>query len=270
MKFTGERLVTNVYNGTTINHLHRYAIASNLIKGRIVLDIASGEGYGSNLMSTEANLVYGVDIDAEAIKNAKLKYNKNNLQFLEGSTSQIPLQDNSVDVVISFETLEHHDAHEEMMEEVKRVLKPQGVLLISTPDKHFYTDVRNYNNEFHVKELYKDEFVSLVSKFFENYKLYSQSYINGSSVILEDITRDSFEFYTGDYNKLNTTVSSPNFLITICSDHELQNISNSIFDGKHLLENKNLNKKVKLVYDSNSYRLGNFILSPLKYLKRYF
>src|SRR5690606_13277305 len=153
--FTGERLETSICNGNTINHLHRYAIAMSLIKGKTVLDIASGEGYGSHLMSFESQYVYGVDINDEAIKRAAKKYQRDNLKFIVGSTSNIPIETNSIDVVISFETIEHHNEHDQMMNEVKRVLKPEGTLIISSPDKYFYSDLRNYNNPFHVKELYK-------------------------------------------------------------------------------------------------------------------
>ncbi len=269
-KFTGERLETSIYNGNTINHLHRYAIALSLIKDKTVLDIASGEGYGSHLMSFESNYVFGVDIDEETIERAKTKYKRENLKFLKGSTTQIPLQDNSVDVIISFETIEHHDEHEQMLAEIKRVLRPGGTLLISSPDKYFYSDIRSYSNPFHIKELYKDEFKDLIARYFKNYKLLSQSYINGSSLILDDIKRNEFEFFTGGYSKITTAISNPNFLIAICSDITLQNINDSIYDGRKIIDNIILEKKLKDVYNSNTYKVGNFILYPVKILKRYF
>lgn len=267
-KFTGERLETSIYNGNTINHLHRYAVIMSFIKGKVILDIASGEGYGSNLMSFVASYVYGVDIDEETIERAKNKYTSENLSFLKGSTSVIPLEANSVDVVISFETLEHHDEHEQMMIEVKRVLKPEGTLVISTPDKHFYSVKRRYNNPFHIKELFKSEFIELISKHFKKSELYSQSYIYGSSIILKDVYREGFEFYTGDYNKIDNTESYPNYLIAVCTDGDLQKIKNSIYEGKDLIENKIEEKKIKAIYNSNSYKLGAFILRPIKFLKR--
>lgn len=267
-KFTGERLETSVYNGNTINHLHRYAISLELIKGKTILDIASGEGYGSHLMSLEGGMVYGVDIDEETIERAKNKYIGDNLRFLKGSTSEIPLEANCVDVVISFETLEHHDKHERMMTEIRRVLKPQGTLLISTPDKRYYSDQRSYNNPFHVKELYKPEFLDLISKHFKNTKLYSQSYIYGSSLILEDSCRKEFEFFTGDYVSINNIISNPNYLIAICSDGHLKNIKNSLYEGKDLIERRMWEEKNQNVYNSNSYRLGAFILRPFKFFKQ--
>ncbi|WP_055445282.1 class I SAM-dependent methyltransferase [Lacinutrix himadriensis] len=268
--FTGERLETSIFNGNTINHLHRYAVAMHLVKGKTVLDIASGEGYGSHLMSLESLKVYGVDIDKESIDRAKIKYSRDNLEFLVGSTSDIPLDTNSVDVVISYETIEHHDEHEQMMTEIKRVLKPKGTLIISSPDKYFYSDKRNYNNPFHIKELYKSEFTDLLSKYFKIYKLYSQSYIYGSSLILDDTNREYFKYYTGDYAKIQATESYPNFLIAICADGDLQKISNSIYEGRNLIESQDLEKRLNYVYNSNTYKVGSFILAPLKFLKRFF
>ena len=71
--WTGERLETFVFNDNTVEHLHRYAITFDYIKGKTVLDIASGEGYGSNLLSKYAEKVFGVDIDETSI--SKMGFN---------------------------------------------------------------------------------------------------------------------------------------------------------------------------------------------------
>src|SRR6185436_20367656 len=102
---------------------------------KIVLDIACGEGYGVNLLSHNSKFVFGVDIDSQVISHASTKYKQSNVKFIPGSATQIPLPDFSVDVVTSFETLEHLEDHTTMMSEIKRVLKLNGILIISTPDK---------------------------------------------------------------------------------------------------------------------------------------
>lgn len=269
-KHTGERLETFIFNGNTINHLHRYALALKISKNKVVLDIASGEGYGSNILSSEAKFVYGVDLDLKTVEEAQIKYKNENLEFCVGSASAIPLKDKSVDVVISFETLEHHDQHNEMMLEVKRVMKTDGLLLISTPDKYYYSDIRNYNNPYHVKELYKNEFLDLVSQHFSHFKLYSQSYFNRSSIIIDDVKREYFEFYTGDYTNLTNGTSNPNFLIALCSNHQLVDIKDSIFEGHDLIENNIKETQINAIYNSNTYKVGNLVLYPIKILKRLF
>ena len=122
--WTGERLETFIQNENTNEHLHRYAQCLELVTGKVILDIACGEGYGSNLLADEAVNVTGVDIDGETITKAAAKYKKNNLNFLKGTADKIPCSDGVFDVVVSFETIEHHNKHDEMMLEVRRVLKP--------------------------------------------------------------------------------------------------------------------------------------------------
>src|ERR1700756_2540753 len=107
MTFTGERLTSDLAGETPIEHWHRYLLARELVRDRDVLDIACGEGYGSALLAQTARQVVGVDISAAVIAHAPDAYPGDNLRSLEGSALAIPLEDASVDVVVSFETVEH-------------------------------------------------------------------------------------------------------------------------------------------------------------------
>ena len=127
LPWTGERLVPSHTGDTAIEHLHRYAFAREYIEGKDVLDIACGEGYGSHMMSNIAANVVGVDISPEVIAHARNRYG-DKVTFSVGSCTDIPLSSASFDVVVSFETLEHLAGHEQMLKEVKRVLRPGGVL----------------------------------------------------------------------------------------------------------------------------------------------
>ncbi len=166
LSWTGERYIPEVQGEIELEHTHRYLLAKKISENKRVLDIASGEGYGSALLAEVATSVIGVDISAEAIDHASKKYTSKNLRFILGSCTNIPLDDNSIDVVVSFETIEHHDKHHEMMREIKRVLTPNGILFISSPDKLEYSDKFNYKNPFHIKELYRNEFEDLLKKYF--------------------------------------------------------------------------------------------------------
>ena len=257
-KWTGERLESYIFSRDTVEHLHRYAVASEFVKGKIVLDIASGEGYGTNLLSQYASFVYGIDIDDNTIQNSKEKYKKDNVKFQQGDATKIQLEDNKVDVVVSFETIEHHDKHHEMIKEIKRVLKPDGLLIISTPDKLYYTDKRNYINKFHIKELYKKEFEDLINAYFSNNKLLSQKYSNGISIIEEEVNCD---IYSGDFNNINKEEIFPYYLISLASNLEVDFDKKSIFNGTQLL----LSYNEKLFRNSTTYKIGYFLLKPFKF-----
>lgn len=265
--WTGERLETFINSRDTVEHLHRYAVASEYIKDKVVLDIACGEGYGSNLMSEVASYIYSVDIDDETVQAARLKYNKNNIKFITGSASSIPVDSNSIDVVVSFETIEHHDKHDEMLEEIKRVLKPNGLLIISTPDKLYYSDNRNYNNEFHIKELYKQEFKDLISIYFNKLQLLTQTYFSGNSILNEDSAENELVFFSGNYSSIEKYMIDPLYLIAIASNNDFLRQKKSVFEGSKII-NIHIENQIKYIYNSYSYRLGNFILSPFKALKK--
>jgi len=167
IEFTGERFVPTEHGVIRQEHLHRYAWCLPLVEGKDVLDVASGEGYGSAMLASKARSVRGVDISHDAVNHAAERYAAlGNLQYLQGSAAAIPLADDSVDVVVSFETIEHLLEQDEMMAEIRRVLRPDGILVMSSPNKEVYSDQAGYHNDYHVKELYLNEFQALLEKYF--------------------------------------------------------------------------------------------------------
>ena len=95
LEFTGERIVTRINEYWTLEHLHRYAIVKDLVVGKKVLDIACGEGYGSNILAIYASSVIGIDISTETVKHAANKYKRSNLRFQQGSATYIDLPEKS-------------------------------------------------------------------------------------------------------------------------------------------------------------------------------
>lgn len=257
LPWTGERLVTYVENYIMIEHLHRYSIIMELVRDKVVLDIASGEGYGSNLISNVATFTYGVDIDEESIKHANTKYQKKNLSYKHGAADQIPLEDASVDIVVSFETLEHHDKHEEMMSEIKRVLKPGGVLVMSTPEK-----VIPENNHFHVKELTNIEFKHLISRYFKNQSFYFQRIVMGSLIVPQEKEFTLFSYHGGTYDEVSRHDNMKDAIYNICiaSDTSLPTIGSSYFEGEKIL----IDSLLKPYQNSRLYRLSNWIKKKFK------
>lgn len=200
IKFTGERFVPDEFKpGQEIYdaHLARYEFASSFVIDKQVLDISSGEGYGSDMLAVLAKKVYGVDKNDEVIDFAKNKYQRENLIFLQGTAEMLNFPENYFDCVVSFETIEHLSKKHQIdfLQGVKKVLNNNGLLIISTPDKDIYG---SYDNEFHEHELNKKEFIQALEDFFSIENLYGQQILKQrNTVILKirlfvDYLRNSF------------------------------------------------------------------------------
>ena len=156
LEYTGERMVPELTDFNTFwEHIYRYRFARQFVLGRRILDIACGEGYGAHALSRAgAASVIGVDVSDEVCRHARLKYG---LDARCGNAMDIPLPAGSVDVVVSFETIEHVPEPEQFLAECRRVLTPQGTLVVSTPNKAVYSEFGR-RNPFHCKEMTEEEF----------------------------------------------------------------------------------------------------------------
>lgn len=284
LTFTGERIVTSINEYWTLEHLHRYALVKELIIGKKVVDIASGEGYGSNLLAEHALSVIGIDISKEAIEHSNSKYKRNNLSFIQATAIQMEIPDSSVDVLVSFETIEHHSEHEKMMCEIQRVLKEDGILIISSPDKRSYSDITGYKNPFHIKELYLEEFESLIKKYFSYTLVLFQKSSVASLISSNSVNNKIVKEYNGNFEKIyeNEKIQNPVYNICIASmqslpidkikfdsffyNEELNNFYFNLHKNYEDLkyENDILLKKV----NSNTYKLARIISYPLRILKK--
>jgi SAM-dependent methyltransferase len=165
----------------TYEHLHRYALAAEMAVGKKVLDLASGEGYGSALLAQKATHVTGVEIDPAAVHHANSRYLLHNLEFKVGSITQVPISGTGLfDVITCFEALEHITDQDGLFKEVKRLLAPDGIFLVSTPNKYAYTDQTHSHNPYHVKELYFDEFKELIARYFPHAHFLGQKVLTAS------------------------------------------------------------------------------------------
>jgi ubiquinone/menaquinone biosynthesis C-methylase UbiE len=207
LTFTGERFLPACAGEIAYEHWHRYAFARRYAEGRRVLDAACGEGYGTALLGTKAAEAVGVDIDAGSIRHAQSTYGSATIRFVEGSCTELPLPDASFDVVVSFETIEHLDAADQqpMLAEFARVLKPAGLLIISSPNKRRYSDARDYINEFHRHELYRDGLAELLAKAFPAQRWFHQDVAPWSSIWSED-EGDRVEAWLGDAGRVSSYV----------------------------------------------------------------
>lgn len=268
-KWTGERLETFITNDAMLEHLHRYIISHELVKGLSVLDIACGEGYGTNLLAKSAKEITGIDIDENTIIHAQKTYTSKNLIFKKGSITNIPEPENKFDVIVCFETLEHIDEHEKALTELKRVLKQEGIIIISTPDKKYYSGIPNYHNPFHKKELYEHEFKSLITSFFKYSRYYSQRSL-AASLILEEDENSIKTFFTGDYDSIKEQTSFYGvFKIAVASDNQIPDINTGLFFHKKNISTL-LYDEAENVKKTKTYITGNLVLSPLKLIQSLF
>lgn len=272
MEATGERFLPDKMDGRIKSeHLNRYYFVTShfQLKDKTILDIASGEGYGSNILAQYAKHVYGVDIAEEAIVHSRSKYKTDNLQYMQGSATNIPIETGTIDMVVSFETIEHLDKHEEMMCEIKRVLKPNGILVISSPNKKTYTDMTGNMNHFHVKELYTSELTVLISKYFSNIKLFWQQYMDGSLILP---VNEQFNCN----NPINIADGTPQkfdslYDIIIASNDE-SNINIPYFALFYPVEYEDVIRpfveKYNSVLNSHAFKLGCALLKPFFLIKK--
>ncbi len=227
---TGERFIPGLGGMIELEHRHRYLFARQVCAGKVVLDIACGEGYGSSMLAQAARSVIGVDIAEEAIAHARKHYSAANLGFKVGDCAAIPVADASVDVVVSFETIEHHDQHEEMMGEIRRVLRPGGLLILSSPERFEYSERPGTKNDFHVHELYRDEFVDLVGRYFSHLDIYDQKVIFGSTILAEQQATHAVSGHADSLHEVSRGLVRPLFLIAVASDTAIPPLDTGVFE----------------------------------------
>ena len=224
LKFTGERYVPTESGQIRLEHVHRYVVARELANAKTVLDIACGEGYGSAMLAPVAKRVIGVDISEDAIAHARSCYGAfKNLSFIAGSATSIPMDDASVDLVVSFETIEHLAEQDEMLAEIRRVLKRDGTLLLSSPNRTIYSELSGYQNEYHVKELDFAELEALLLRHFPCVQFLSQRLTAGSLISGSTGNREGLRSFIDADNAPSEgapDILKPVYFLALCSNQE--------------------------------------------------
>ena len=152
---TGERTLPGVpeENYWFQRHLAAYDYVLSLAGGKRVLDLGSGEGYGTSLLSERATLAVGVDLAPEAIYHARRKYRRPNLRFVCADICDTGLDDESFDLVCSLQVLEHLHEPTRFVREARRVLAPDGICVITTSNRLLISPGRDEPlNPFHITE----------------------------------------------------------------------------------------------------------------------
>jgi len=232
LPWTGERLVEAASGDLVAEHLHRYALALEFASRCDVLDVACGEGYGAAFLAKVARKVIGVDCATSVIDHATAKYKAKNLRFVAGQAEKLPIPDSSIDLVVSFETLEHLKDHAAMMREIQRVLRPGGRLLLSTPDRKPYRAVSGKPNAFHLREFSLRQLQRLLATYFRHVSIGRQKSVSGSWIMPLDAATAGQSEYSGNFLKLekgNSGEGAP-YLIAMASDAPMPAFQASLFN----------------------------------------
>ena len=164
---TGERVCPDFANPIFENHLKVYRFLQQFVTGKELLEIGFGTGYGTALLSETARSIEAIDYSAQAVRYAQRKYKRPNIRFQQMTAEKLSFPDASFDMALSSEVFEHLQDHEAHVRELARVLRPNALCFIATPDP----SRSEGHNEFHTKEFPPEEMRELMSRFFSRVEI---------------------------------------------------------------------------------------------------
>jgi SAM-dependent methyltransferase len=200
LTLTGERTIPDldIENYWFRRHEVVYRRLAPRCAGRDVLEAGCGEGYGADLIARVARRVVAVDYDEAAVAHVRSRYPA--VDVVHANLAELPLPDASVDVVVNFQVIEHLWDQAQFVAECARVLRPSGLLMVSTPNRITFSPGRDTPiNPFHTRELNTDELTELlvgagftevsVSGLFHGPRLREMDARHGGSIIDAQIAR---------------------------------------------------------------------------------
>ena len=213
---------------TEIESFHRYHAAASLCSNCRVLDAASGEGYGAAILAASAAHVTGIDRNETVIQEAAAKYPLENLAFVAGDVTELPFQEGVFDRIISFETIEHLEDQRKFLSELRRVLKPEGILILSSPNKTPFRARNTQENPYHINELEQTTLLELLREYFPNLTVCAQDAFYNSVISAQG---DSFYFVRDMENRVleQKNLSAFQYTIVLASAAELPVFPSSSF-----------------------------------------
>src|SRR5246127_3520075 len=164
LTLTGERTIPDldIENYWFRRHQVVYQRMAPRCAGRDVLEAGCGEGYGADLIAGVARRVVAVDYDEAAVAHVRSRYPR--VEVMQANLAELPLPDASMDVVVNFQVIEHLWNQPQFVRECARVLRPSGLLLMSTPNRITFSPGRDTPvNPFHTRELDAAELTALLA-----------------------------------------------------------------------------------------------------------
>jgi SAM-dependent methyltransferase len=200
LTLTGERTIPDldIENYWFRRHEVVYQRLAPRCAGREVLEAGCGEGYGADLIAGVARRVVAVDYDQAAVAHVRSRYRR--VEVMQANLADLPLPDASVDVVVNFQVIEHLWDQAQFVAECARVLRPSGLLMVSTPNRITFSPGRDTPiNPFHTRELNAEELTQLlagagfsqvsISGLFHGPRLREMDARHGGSIIDAQIAR---------------------------------------------------------------------------------
>jgi len=227
LEFTGERVIPGkVDEALWYEHMARYIFAADFVKDKTVLDAGCGSGYGTDFLASQgAKYALGIDISPEAIAYAQAHYQRDNLEYRVMDVTEPDLNDGSFDVIVAFELIEHLQNQERFLAEMARVLKNDGLFIISTPNREVYR-LGLEPNPFHTKEFNFEEFYQILSRYFYNVKVLAQDYLAGIAIAPVFRDRQQVEEVIVDHSLIKSKPFHLYF-IALCSQATLGSLAHA-------------------------------------------
>ena len=214
LDFTGERIVPGKVDAHLYNeHLARYLFASRLAQDCRCLDVACGVGYGAAELAPRARTVDALDVSFAAVAEGKAMYQSPRIRWVHGSATALPYAGEQFDLITAFEVIEHLSEWRQFLHELHRVLAPGGLLLVSTPNRSTYAELRGEAgpNPFHEHEFEAGEFASVLADVFERTEIWTQSSAEVELIVPPEHNRFVFE------NRMHVPHAETSvFLLGIC------------------------------------------------------
>lgn len=200
----------------SVEHMHRYAFAAQFSSGLRVLDVGCGSGYGSVLMNNAAEYL-GIDVSESTIQKCRQMFGSDTSNFEVADVCKPTEIKGSFDLIVCFELIEHIHEQEQLIERLGQLLQPDGMLISSTPEIEVYNSLAENRNEYHVRELTRDQYVALLSRAFPYSQVFGQ-YFTQCSFIVEDPAIDgAWSEQTSPLIRATSPKPLPTYLIAVSS-----------------------------------------------------